>query len=139
MAKKGLEYKVGNIAGTLTRESKYIVCENGNSLVWYSANLKKGSNEEPYHKQIAESNGIAKKYVLGGGRFQIKNGILKVGDYSGDFGPVPKQVIDNFAFVLKDYLAKSKYCFKKSKIETFLVNDNFYAEQRKKWKKLGFE
>ncbi|MEM2956488.1 MAG: hypothetical protein QW041_02870 [Candidatus Pacearchaeota archaeon] len=134
MAKKNLEYKIGFVEGFPDNESKYIIAKEGKFLVWYSANLRIRGGEKPYHRTIAEDNGISERRVLGGGKFVIENGILKIYDYSSSFGGVPKIVADVFANMLKEYL-KDKYTISNLKIEPLQVYVN--EKTRKEWKKLG--
>ena len=131
---KDLEYKVGDILGIPTVECKFIVCKEDNLLKFYSAPY---NNEFHLHKDIAAYNKIAKKNVLGGGKFKIENEVLKLYDYSSDFGAIPQKAAEGIVNALKNYLSGSPYDFKKVKntIMPFYLNES----NKKEWKKLGFE
>jgi len=129
---KGLEYRIGNLLGVPTKESKFIICKKDNFLEFYSANLKEKGGEEPYHMEIAEYNRIGKKNVLGGGRYHLVNKTLKIYSHSADFGAIPLEALEKLSIVLTNYIDCDKYKVNKKKIE------KSYFPVNKKWKNLGF-
>ncbi|MBU2523094.1 MAG: hypothetical protein KKE23_02270 [Nanoarchaeota archaeon] len=131
-----LEGILVNMTGEPTLQSKFIVCttEKPNQLEFYCAN----KNIYEFHKKIADANRVPRSRVVGGGYFILEDNILTVNKDSRDFGPVPKEIAENFANTLVNYLAK-KYGQNVEKVNVNVESNFHKPKQREYWAKKGFQ
>lgn len=128
-----LEYKIGNMDGNPSEESSFIVCLERDKLVLYSSSLRSQKEIAAYYHEGEN--------VLGGGKLQIKDRILKLCADSHDFGFIPSKVATNFVKALKSYAQKMPYNFDEAEL-----THNFPCHTSEewgrcidRWEELGFE